>query len=73
MKLVTLVKILLNETCSIFYIGKHLYDTCPIQNGLKYGDALSLFLFNSCLEHAIRKNETNQEELLIMLFQWVKS
>jgi len=44
MKLVTSVQILLSETYSTFYIGQHLLDTCPIQNGLKYGDALSILL-----------------------------
>jgi len=73
MKLVTSVSILLNEIYSIFYIGQHLLDTCPIQNGLKYGDALSLLLFNAGLEYAIRKNEANQDELLIMSIQWQKS
>ena len=53
MKLVTSVKMLLNETYSIFYIGQHLLDTCPTQNGLKYGDALSLLLFNAGLAYAI--------------------
>jgi hypothetical protein len=43
-KLVRLIKICLNETCSKVHIGKLLSDKFPIQNGLKQGDALSPLL-----------------------------
>jgi hypothetical protein len=46
MKLVRLIKMCLNETCSKVCIGKRLSDNFPIQNGLKQGDALSPLLFN---------------------------
>jgi hypothetical protein len=35
MKLVRLIKMCLNETCSKVCIGKHLSESFPIQNGLK--------------------------------------
>jgi hypothetical protein len=55
MKLVMLIKMCLNETYSKFRIGKHLYDSFPIQNGIKQGDALSPLIFNFALEYAVRK------------------
>jgi hypothetical protein len=45
LKLVTLIKMCLNETYSKVRIGKHLLDNFPIRNGLKQGDALSPLLF----------------------------
>jgi pyrimidine operon attenuation protein/uracil phosphoribosyltransferase len=36
-----------------------LSDSFPVQNGLKHGDDLSPLLFNSALEHAIRKVQEN--------------
>jgi hypothetical protein len=55
MKLVRLIKMCLNETYSKVFIGKHLPDSFPIQNGLKQGDALSQLFFSFALEYAIRK------------------
>jgi hypothetical protein len=40
----------LNETYNNVHVGKHLFDSFPIQNGLKQGDALSPLLFNFALE-----------------------
>jgi hypothetical protein len=37
-----------------------LFDSFPIQNDLKQGDALSPLLSNFTLEHAIRKVQENQ-------------
>jgi hypothetical protein len=46
MKLVRLIKMRLNETCSKFRVGKYLSDRFPIQNHLKQGDALSPLFSN---------------------------
>jgi hypothetical protein len=50
LKLVRLIKMCLNETCSTVHIGK-----TRSKHGLKQGDALSPLLFNFALEYAIRK------------------
>jgi hypothetical protein len=48
MKLVRLIEMCLNETCSKVHIGKHLSDMFAVQNNLKEGDALLPFLFQLC-------------------------
>jgi hypothetical protein len=45
------------------HIDKHLFDSFPIQNELKEGDALSPLLLNLALEYVIRKVQENQVEL----------
>jgi hypothetical protein len=55
MKLVRLIKMCLNEAYSNVSIDRNLSDAFPIQNGLKYGDALLPLLFNFALEYAIRE------------------
>jgi hypothetical protein len=45
----------LNETYSKVRIGKYLFVSFAILNGLKQGDTLSPLLFNFALEYAIRK------------------
>jgi hypothetical protein len=62
-KLVRLIKMCLNETCCKVCIGKLLSDKFPIQNGLKQGDALLLFLLSFALECAIRKVQENEVSL----------
>jgi hypothetical protein len=60
MKLVRLIKNVINETYTKVRIGKYLSDSSPIQNGLKQRDALSPLLFNFALEYAIRKAQEKQ-------------
>jgi len=54
MKLVSLMKMWLNEIYRRVWVGKHLIDMFSIKNGLKQGDALSQLLFKFALEYAIR-------------------
>jgi hypothetical protein len=60
MKLVKLIKMYLNETCSKVRIGKYLFDNFTIQNSLQKGDVLSPFLLNFALEYAITKVRETQ-------------
>jgi hypothetical protein len=62
-KLVSLIKMCLNETYNKICVGKYLSDTFPIQNSLKQGNALSPLLFNLALEYAIRKVKENKVHL----------
>jgi hypothetical protein len=55
MKIVRLIKMLLNETDSRVRIATHLADNFPIQNGLKQGDVLSRLVLNFALKYSIRK------------------
>jgi hypothetical protein len=55
MNVIRLIKMCLNESYTKVCVVKHLYDSFPIQNGLKQGDSLSPLLYSFALEYAIRK------------------
>ena len=63
MKLVRLIKMCLNETCSRVQVGKHLSDMFPIRNGLKQGDALLPLIFSLDRGYAFRRVQVNQDGL----------
>ena len=63
MKLVKLIKMCLNETCSRVQVGKHLSDMFPVRSGFKQGDALLPLLSTVTLEYAIRRVQVNQDGL----------
>jgi hypothetical protein len=46
MELVRLIKMCLKKTCNKVCMGKKLYDTFPVQDGMKQGNASSPLLFN---------------------------
>jgi hypothetical protein len=60
MKLVTLIKMCLNETYSEVRIGKYLSKKFLIQNGLKQGVALLPLLFNFALKYVVKKVQENR-------------
>ena len=59
MKLVTPIRLCLNETYSRVRVSKHLTDTFVIMNSLKKGDALSPLLFNFALKYAFKRFQVN--------------
>ena len=61
MKLVRLIKMCLNATCSRVRVGKHLSDVFPIRNVLKRRDALSPLLFNFVFVDAIMRVQLRRD------------
>ena len=59
-ELVKLIKFCLNQAYNRVRLGQHSSDMCPINNGLKQGDALSPFIFNFVLDYAIRRVQITQ-------------
>jgi hypothetical protein len=55
MKLVRPIKMYFNETYGKVFIGKHLCDNIPIQNGLTQGDALTPLILKFFIKYAIMK------------------
>jgi hypothetical protein len=58
-KIVTLIKMCLNETYSRFQVGIYLSGAFPIINALMAGNALFPLLFNSAFESTVGKNQAN--------------
>jgi hypothetical protein len=54
-KPVRLIKVCVNKTYRRVRIGKYLFDTFPIQNSQKHGDALKPLLFKFALEYSNTK------------------
>ena len=63
MKLIKLVKMCLNKTCTTAQLGRHFSDMFHIENGLKQGDALLPLIFNFALKYVIRKVQVYQDGL----------
>ena len=66
MKLVSLIKMCLNETYNRVQAGKHLSDMFPVRNGLKQGDGLLPLLSTFVIEYAIRRGQVNQDGLQLI-------
>ena len=62
MKLVSLIKMCLNETYNRVCVGKHMYDMLHIMSGRRQ-DALSPLFFGFAVEYAIRKVQVTQDGL----------
>jgi hypothetical protein len=67
-KLVRLIKMRLNETCSKVRIGKHSSDTFPTQNGLNARCLTSLFNFGNTSSGTCKKTRSAWEWMGYIIF-----
>jgi hypothetical protein len=60
---VRLITMCQSESCSRFWVSKHLSDMYPIRNGLKKGYALKPLLFNFASGYAFKRVQVNKDGL----------
>jgi len=61
MKLMEIIKMCLNETCSRIRAGKNLSDIYPIKNILRKGDALPPLNFIVASQYAVTRVQEKQD------------
>ena len=82
MKLIRLIKMCVNETCSRVQVGKQLSDMFCIKNGLRQGGTLLPLLVNVAWnislggvqvnQDGLKLNGTHQWFILILLIYWAE-
>jgi len=67
MKLARLIKMCLNETCSWAWVGKHLTDMFPIQDGLKLNWTHQLLVYadDNILGRSVRTIKNNADAIVV--------
>jgi len=61
MKLMEIIKMCLNETCSRVRAGKNLSDIYPIKNSLRKSDTSRPMHFTVALEYAVSRVQERQD------------
>jgi hypothetical protein len=85
MKLVQIIKMCLNETCSEVHVGKNMLFAFPVQNGPKQGDAFIAIAFELCFRICHQEGPRKSGRIginwniiiswymLMLLIYWVKT